>query len=134
MIPLTFIVFLKVVLMNVIVILLVSAKLATPNLLKKLYFEKSLWRHNFCPISVQLNFIKGRKLHCWCRYLTNISSHGNKITIILSIRTPLSRACRIHYLDSRYTSKVMIYEKMSRLYVVKNRIEWTEMDQSALLD
>ena len=40
---------LRIVLINMVKILMMSAKMATLGLLKRKFFKKSLWRHHFCP-------------------------------------------------------------------------------------
>lgn len=45
--------------------------------------------------------------------------HGNKITGITSIMTPLKRTCRNHYLHSRYTLTVTVTEIMPRVICCK---------------
>ena len=60
---LTFLESLRVVLINIATILMMSAKIATPGLLKtKPSWKKKLWRHNFCSWRHQQNFIMWLKL------------------------------------------------------------------------
>ena len=47
----------RIVLINMVKILLMSAKMTTPGLFKLRNFLKSLWRHQFCPWRHQHNFI-----------------------------------------------------------------------------
>ena len=57
LIPLTFLDSLRISLINMVTILMMSAKMATPDLLKTDFLKKRLWHHNFCPWHHQQNFI-----------------------------------------------------------------------------
>ena len=63
---------LKVLLINMVGILMMSAKLATIGLLKIKVFWYSLWRHNFCPWRHQKKFITWLKSYYKFGHVTKV--------------------------------------------------------------
>ena len=73
-------------LINIIGILMMSAKLATPGLLKICFFKKSrLWCHNRCPSCYRQNFITWLKLYCRCRYVTKVGNSSISMREVIII-------------------------------------------------
>ena len=70
---LTVLEYLKIISINLVIILMVSAKMATPGLLKiEVFWKKRLWRHDFCPWHRQQNFITWFKLMCKCGHVIKV--------------------------------------------------------------
>ena len=60
-------------LINVVIILMMSEKMATPGLPKiTVFWNKGYERHNFCWWRYQQNFITWFKLYCRCLHLTKV--------------------------------------------------------------
>ena len=73
LILLTFVDLLKVALINMVTVLISSAKMATPELLRIKGFLKSrLWRQNFGPLRHRKRFLSWFKLYCRCGRATKV--------------------------------------------------------------